>query len=341
VLLVNLGTPDAPTATAVRRYLGEFLWDPRVVELPRPLWWLILHGVILRFRPARVAGLYRKVWTDEGAPLLCHSKRLTAAVEGALGGDVRVALAMRYGQPSIERVLGELRAQGMRRLLVLPLYPQYSATTTAAVFDAVSAVLARWRWVPELRFIQHYHDHPAYIDALARSIAEHRQAHGSADRLLMSFHGIPLRYFNAGDPYFCECQKTARLLADRLGLEPDQWKLTFQSRFGREQWLKPYTDHTLREWPGQGVRSVDLVCPGFASDCLETLEEIDEENREIFVAAGGESFNYIPALNDRPDHAAALAQLLKAHLQGWDTAAETPHHRSERLERAKALGAVR
>jgi ferrochelatase len=313
--------------------------------MARPLWWLALHGVILRLRPAKVARAYQKVWTDEGSPLLSLSKKLTHAVErnmkSTASDRVLVALAMRYGQPSIEQVLNELRAQGMRRLLVLPLYPQYSATTTAAVFDEVSRVLSHWRWVPELRFVQHYHDHPAYIGALADSISEYWKANGQAERLLMSFHGIPKRYFTAGDPYFCECQKTARLLADRLGLEERRWQLTFQSRFGREEWLQPYTDHTLRDWAQQGIRDVDVVCPGFSVDCLETLEEIDEQNREFFLSAGGERYSYIPALNDGPGHATALAQLLADHMRGWDGAGESGDTLAERCERARTLGAVR
>ena len=344
VLLVNLGTPEAATAPAVRRYLAEFLWDPRVVEMARPLWWMILHGVILRIRPGRVARAYQAIWTEQGSPLLSISKELTRAVQQRvqerLAGKVEVVLAMRYGQPSIEQALNDLRAKGMRRLLVLPLYPQYSASTTAAVLDEVSRVLRNWRWVPELRFIQHYHDQPAYIEALANSVREHWEAHGRPELLMMSFHGIPQRYFMAGDPYFCECQKTGRLLAQRLELGEDQWQLTFQSRFGREPWLQPYTDHTLADKARQGVRHVDVVCPGFSVDCLETLEEIDEQNRELFLSSGGERFSYIPALNDRPDHADALVQLLSTHMGGWpDAAAEADAVLSERHRRARALGA--
>ena len=255
-------------------------------------------------------------------------------------GKVEVALAMRYGQPSIENTLNELRARGMRRLLVLPLYPQYSASTTAAVLDEVSRVLRDWRWVPEFRFVQHYHDKPAYIEALASSVREHWDEHGRPELLMMSFHGIPQRYFMAGDPYFCECQKTGRLLAERLELGEDQWQLTFQSRFGREPWLQPYTDHTLADKARQGVRHVDVVCPGFSADCLETLEEINEQNRELFLSHGGERFSYIPALNERPDHAAALVQLLGTHMHDWqDAATETDEDLSERYRRAQSLGA--
>ena len=344
VLLVNLGTPESPDTAAVRRYLAEFLWDPRLVEMPRPLWWTILHGAILRLRPARLARAYRSIWSEEGSPLLVIGERLQAALqrllEARIGGRVVTALAMRYGQPSIERALDGLRRQGMRRLLVLPLYPQYSATTTASVFDEVTRVLQQWRWLPELRFVLCYHDRPAYIEALANSVREHWQQHGRAQRLLMSFHGIPRRYFAAGDPYYCACQKTARLLAEKLGLEEGQWQLTFQSRFGREEWLQPYTDYTLRSWARQGIESVDVICPGFSADCLETLEEIAQQDRELFLANGGREYRYIAALNDRPDHVEALARLIETNLQGWvgDGAAEQDRL-AGCLERARALGA--
>ncbi len=344
VLLVNLGTTDAPTPDAVRRYLAEFLWDPRVVEMSRPLWWLILHGVILRLRPAKVARAYRSIWTDEGSPLLSISQRLTEALQKRLSADtpqrVEVALAMRYGKPSIEKTLQTLRERGMRRLLVVPLYPQYSATTTATVFDEVTRVLRHWRWVPELRFIQHYHDHPDYIRALADSARRHWEDRPQPEKLLMSFHGIPKRYFMAGDPYHCECQKTARLLADELGLNEDQWALTFQSRVGREEWLKPYTDKTLAAWGKQKLASVDVICPGFSIDCLETLEEIDQQNRELFQSRGGGEFSYIPALNDSPAHTGFLTGLIGVHLQGWDTDhAAGVEQRQETQRRAQAMGA--
>lgn len=342
VLLVNLGTPDAPTADAVRRFLAEFLWDPRVVEMARPLWWLILHGIILRLRPSRVARAYQTVWGEEGSPLMAISRKQVKAVRQQMasehGAQVEVVLAMRYGQPSIEQTLLELQRKGMRRLLVLPLYPQYSATTTASIFDEVFRVLQQWRWVPELRLIQHYHDDSAYIDALAASVREHWDTQGRAERLLMSFHGIPRRYFDAGDPYFCECQKTGRLLAERLELQDEQWLLTFQSRFGREEWLRPYTDHTLKAWAKQGVARVDVVCPGFSADCLETLEEITEQNRDLFVRAGGGELRYIPALNERPDHIQALSGLLGRHMAGWDLSSGIE---PQRQQRARALGAER
>ena len=351
VLLVNLGTPDAPTPAAVRRYLREFLWDPRVIELPRPLWWLVLNGVILNVRPRRSAHAYSVVWTDEGSPLLAISRRLRDALQAALDtelpGPVSVALGMRYGRPSVAEALRELRDAAVRRLLVLPMYPQYSATTTASVFDAVTAELQRWRWLPELRFVNHYHDDPAYIDALAGSVRRFQAAYGTPDRLLMSFHGIPRRYFLGGDPYHCECQKTGRLLAEALGLAPDRWRLGFQSRVGREEWLRPYTDETLRRWGAEGVRSVQVICPGFAADCLETLEEIALQNRDTFVAAGGKDYAFIPCLNDEPAHIGALSALVRRHLQGWPEAdpgydaSATADALAARKQRAMASGAER
>jgi len=345
ILLVNLGTPDSPSPRDVRRYLKEFLWDPRVVEMARPLWWLVLNGVILNTRPRRSARAYAKVWTEQGSPLLVISQQQRDALQQALAerlpGPVQVALAMRYGQPSIAAGLAELREAGARRVLVLPLYPQYSATTTASIFDAVTAELRRWRWLPELRFVNHYHDDPGYITALADSVRQHWAEHGQAEQLVMSFHGIPQDYFAAGDPYYCECQKTGRLLAGALGLGEAQWRLTFQSRLGPKQWLQPYTDHTLKELARGGVKTVDVVCPGFAADCLETLEEIAMENRDTFLAAGGEDYRYVPCLNDRPDHLAALAELVTRHACGWAEAESPadPDAPAQRLQRAAALGA--
>jgi len=340
ILLVNLGTPDEPDTRSVRRYLAEFLWDPRVVEIWRPLWWLMLHGVILRTRPRKVAALYRSIWTSEGSPLLVIPQKqcelIGARLADTVPGRVETVLAMRYGTPSIQAGLNELRERGARRLLVLPLYPQYSATTTASVFDEVTRVLGHWRRVPDLRFIQHYHDDPGYIAALATSIREHWAEHGQADKLLMSFHGIPRRCLLAGDPYFCEAQKTARLLADTLELGDDQWLLAFQSRFGREEWLSPYVDSTLKDWGKQGVGRVDVICPGFSADCLETLEEISVQNRETFLGNGGREFYYIPALNVREDHIAALSELLLRNMSGWDGDSDDP---VVRLARARALGA--
>ena len=321
ILLVNLGSPDAPDPSAVRRYLAQFLSDPRVVEANRLVWWFVLHAIILRFRPARAAKSYKKVWTDDGSPLVHISKLQTRAIQKKLEdrfrGHVIADLAMTYGNPSIKSGLEGLRKAGARRLLILPLYPQYSGTTTAAVFDQVTNILQGWRWLPDLRMINSYHDHPQYIGALADSIKHQWQNNPRGELLLFSFHGIPLRYVYNGDPYFCHCQKTARLVAEKLELGNDEWKVVFQSRFGREPWLEPYCSETLKRLPTEGVKSVDVICPGFAADCLETLEEIKIENRDYFIEAGGESFNYIPCLNDDPAHIDALCEILTAHMFGW------------------------
>lgn len=315
IVLVNLGTPQAPTPKALRTYLAEFLADRRIIELPRWLWRLILHGVILRIRPARAAKAYAKVWTKGGSPLMVNSVALTDAVAKQLTTDnTRVALAMRYGQPSIHDVFTEMAEQGVNRLVVLPLYPQYSGTTTASVMDGCTNWLAQTRWIPEFHLITSYHDQPAYIEALAQSVKQYWAEHGQAERLLVSFHGIPQRYFDAGDPYHCHCHKTARLLAEALGLAEDQWQLAFQSRFGREPWLQPYADKTLEAWGKGGVKSVQVICPGFAADCLETLEEIALEGKELFCEAGGDEFGYIPALNAQPAHVDALVQLVRDRL---------------------------
>jgi len=322
ILLTNLGTPDAPTTSALRRYLKEFLWDKRVVDLPRPLWWLILNGIILNIRPQRSAKLYRKVWTENGSPLMDISLRQQAALQTELDNNYpetfRVELAMRYGNPSIADGMQALRNTGCRYVLVLPLYPQYSLTTTESTFDAVSAVMKTGQDMPELHLVRHYHDHPAYIAALAASIREDIKTHARPDtplpdKLLFSFHGIPKRYYENGDPYPIECRRTAELLAEALELKDDAWMLTFQSRFGREEWMQPYTDKTLQSLPQKGVKNVAVVCPGFAADCLETLEEISIQNRKFFIDAGGESFRYIPALNDRKDHIRALADIVHGH----------------------------
>lgn len=321
ILLVNLGSPDAPTPSAVRRYLAQFLADPRVVETNRFIWWLVLHGVILRLRPSRSAKSYKKVWTEDGSPLIHFTRLQTQAIQKKLEdrfrGHVIADMAMTYGKPSIKNGLEGLRKAGARRLLILPLYPQYSATTTAAVFDQVTDVLKGWRWLPDLRMINQYHDHPKYISALANSIKTQWAENKQSDLLLFSFHGIPQRYVNNGDPYFCHCQKTARLVAEELKLKDDEWKVVFQSRFGREPWLQPYCSVTLQELPAANIKSVDVICPGFAADCLETLEEIQMENKELFIEAGGESFNYIPCLNNSKDHMDALCEILTAHMFGW------------------------
>ncbi len=325
VLLVNLGTPEAPTARAVRPYLAQFLSDPRVIELPRALWWLILHGVILRIRPPRSARAYAKMWTPQGSPLRVNSEALAEALQVALnqhqrdlgGGPVQVALAMTYGHPSVLEQIEQLQRNGVRRLLILPLYPQYSGTSTGAVLDALAAAITRLRWPPELRVINSYHDDPAHIDALAGSIEAWWAQHGRGEKLLLSFHGIPQRYLHAGDPYFCQCHATARRLRERLGLDEAQMPMSFQSRVGREAWLTPYTDRAVRELGTTGIKRLDVVCPGFAVDCLETLEEIAMQNRDFFIEAGGEELRYIPALNDSPQQVQAMAELVQRHGQGW------------------------
>jgi ferrochelatase len=317
LLLVNLGTPSAPSAAAVRRYLAEFLHDHRVVELTRWLWCPLLHFVILPLRAPRLAKKYAQIWTEGGSPLLAHSRALTAAVQAQLPG-LEVRLAMRYGEPSVGSVLRELDAQGLERVLVLPLYPQYSGSTTASVHDAVGAELARWRRRPAVQLLGDYHLDAAWLDALADSVRAHWQAQGRGDRLLLSFHGLPVAQDRAGDPYAQQCRAGAQALAQRLGLRDEEWQLSFQSRFGRQQWLQPYTDGVLTQMGREGVRRVDVLCPGFAVDCLETLEEIAVENAARFVAAGGEALRYIPALNAGAAHAQALAGLARRALGGMD-----------------------
>ena len=342
IVLCNLGTPDEATATALRRYLAEFLGDHRVVEIPKPIWWLILHGIILRTRPAKSAAKYASIWMPEGSPLKVWTDRQATLLRGYLGErghQVTVRYAMRYGNPSIPAVLDELKAQGTTRVLIVPAYPQYSGTTTASVFDAVAHWGLKVRHLPELRFINRYHDDAGYIEALAKKVRAHWMHHGQADQLVMSFHGVPERTLQLGDPYHCECQKTARLLAERLGLAKDRYKLTFQSRFGKAKWLEPYTEPTLIALAQQGVKSVDVVCPGFTSDCLETLEEINMEAREAFLHAGGQAFNYIDCLNDSPDWIRALTALTERHLQGWPTKqADDPMALAASRERALARG---
>ena len=321
LLLVNLGTPDAPTTAAVRRFLKQFLSDPRVVEYPRLLWWLILNGIILRVRPSRSAKAYREIWTDAGSPLMLHSQDLAERIRKQMTERAPerfvVELAMTYGSPSIPDAIDRLQHARARRLLVLPLYPQYSGTTTASVFDAVTDKLQGMRWVPETRFINQYHDEPGYIGALAASIREHWEREGRSAHLLLSFHGVPQYTLDKGDPYYCHCRKTGRLLAEALGLGDDDWTLSFQSRVGREEWLKPYTDETVRELAGNGVETLDVACPGFSTDCLETLEEIAMQNGEFFAEAGGKSLHYIPALNARDDHVRFLCELIEQHSTGW------------------------
>jgi protoporphyrin/coproporphyrin ferrochelatase len=342
-LLVNLGTPEAPTPPAIRRFLAQFLWDPRVVEAPRWLWWLALHGVILRFRPSKSAHAYRQIWTPAGSPLLLHSRALVDGVRSALNSRLPaiVVLGMSYGSPSIPSALERLRNAGVRRLIVLPLYPQYSSTTSASVFDRVTSELQRWRWVPELRFIGNYHDDPAYIEAVSASIREHWRTH-ERGHLLFSFHGVPRRYLLAGDPYHCQCLKTARLVASSLGLDAAEWSVSFQSQVGRDEWLRPYTDETLMQMAQHGRRRISVVCPGFATDCLETLEEIAIRNRALFMARGGEFYDYIPALNASTAHADLLADLLARHAGGWPAADAIPAEQLDASrQRALRQGAAR
>lgn len=351
VMLVQLGTPDAAEPGAVRRYLKEFLSDPRVVEIPRLVWWPILNGIILRVRPRKSAAKYAQIWTQAGSPLAVHTRRQTQMLQewlAAKGADVDVVHAMRYGNPSIPSVLRELRQRNVTRLLVVPLYPQYAGSTTATVCDAVWRELSTWRNLPELRMVRGFHDASAYIEALAARVRQAWAKDGPPDKLVMSFHGVPRRTLLMGDPYHCECLVTGRLLAQRLGLSADRWVVTFQSRFGRAEWLQPYTAPTLAELGRSGAGRVDVVCPGFVSDCLETLEEISMEGREEFLHAGGKDFRYIPCLNDDPGFIDSLGALVETHTAGWPVQHPTPEQsrrdeeaRAQRKSRALALGAER
>ena len=343
VLLVNLGTPAAPTAAALRPYLAQFLGDPRVVEIPRLAWWPILHGIILNVRPAKSAAKYRSIWTPEGSPLAVWTARQARAVGDALlrrGHQVETQWAMRYGEPSVPRALDSLRAAGATRVLVLPMYPQYAAATTGSVCDAVFEWARRARRVPELRFVGEHHDDEGYIDALARRLQAHWAGRPRAERLVLSFHGLPERSLHLGDPYHCHCLTTARLLRERLGLPAEQVVVTFQSRFGKARWLQPYTAPTLQALAAQGVSSVDVMCPGFVADCLETLEEIAQEARDTYLAAGGRDFRYVPCLNGDARWIEALTDLAERHLQGWPTR-QLPDAGAlaAQRERARALGA--
>lgn len=338
VLIVNLGTPDAPTTAAVREYLAEFLSDPRVVEIPRLLWKLILHGIVLRLRPAKSAEAYQRVWTEDGSPLMTGSADLTdqiaARLDELVPGKTVVKLAMRYGKPSIAQTLQDMQAQQVERLMIVPLYPQYSGATTGTVADAVFQELSRWRWVPELRLLGTYHDDPAYIHSVVQSVRDHWRTHGQADKLFISFHGMPKATLEAGDPYFCHCHKTARLIADDLGLHESQWEMAFQSRFGKAEWLKPYVAERLQQLPGEGIKNLTVICPGFSIDCLETLDEIAVEGRESFLQAGGNSFDYIPALNATPAHVSFMTERIISQASGWP---ELRASDSEQQKQALAL----
>jgi protoporphyrin/coproporphyrin ferrochelatase len=350
VLLVNLGTPDEPTPSAVRRYLAEFLSDRRVVEIPPLIWKIILHSIILRTRPAKSAAKYKKVWTNEGSPLLVWTNRQAQYLRGHLGEQlkslglpsdlVKIEVGMRYGNPSLASAWEKLKAQQCDRLLVLPMYPQYAGSTTATANDVVFDLLKRERFQPAVRTMQTWHDDPNYIDALAKHIGAYWQKHGRPQKLLMTFHGVPKFTLMKGDPYHCLCHVTGRLLAVRLGLKEDEWMLPFQSRFGKAEWLKPYTDETLKALPKQGVKSLHVVCPGFPADCLETLEEIAMEGKEDFMHAGGEKYEYIPALNDDANLIKALGDLTLRHLQGWLNVPPTTAVLEQQVARAKSLGAT-
>jgi ferrochelatase len=321
VLLVNSGTPDSISTRDVRRFLGALLGDPRVVELPRWLWLPVLHGIILRTRPFRSARKYRKIWTTEGSPLLVHSrelaKQLTKELASRTLAPINVEIAMLYANPSVELGLHRLREAGARRTLIVPMFPQYSGVSTGAVFDQVTAIVKQWRWIPELRFITNYHDHPSYISALKQSVVEHWREHGKTRHLVIAFHGIPQKYFDRGDPYFCFCQKTGRLLAEELQIPEGSWTVSFQSRFGPGKWLKPYTDEVIRGLPSRGINEVTVISPGFAADCLETLEELAIEARDNFIQAGGVRFEYVAALNSSRSHVLMQADIIQQHLSGW------------------------
>jgi ferrochelatase len=349
IVLVNLGTPDAPTRSAVRRYLKEFLSDPRVVEIPRLVWWFILNLIILPLRSGKSAAKYASIWSRDGSPLKVHTQRQATLLRGALGerghDALRVTMAMRYGSPGLPEVLDKLKAEHCERVVILPAYPQYSSTTTGSIYDAVFAHYKDVRNLPELRMVKHYHDHDGYLDALRDSVLAYWDAHGRGQQLVLSFHGVPKRTLLLGDPYHCECHKTARLLAAKLRLGPDQYMVTFQSRFGKAEWLQPYTAPTLRQLARDGVERVDVICPGFTSDCLETLEEIAIEAKHEFEQAGGKQFHYIPCLNEQPSWIAGLAEIAEQHLIGWPTMMTPGQREAEQRaaetgrERARALGA--
>ncbi|WP_440876170.1 ferrochelatase [Thalassotalea sp. PLHSN55] len=322
ILITNLGTPEQPTTASVRRYLKEFLSDPRVVEIPRLVWLIILHGIILRVRPSKSAKLYQSIWTEQGSPLLAITEQqkaklidvLTAQHGERFTNNVVVDIAMRYGNPSIENALNNFQRQGINNIVVMPLYPQYAGPTTGSTFDAIAKVLTKWRWVPSVHFISSYHDNALYIQALANSVSEFISANGKPDKLVLSYHGMPKLFHQAGDPYYDYCQRTTDLLVEQLGLAETDYIQTFQSRFGKAEWLQPYTDETLENLPKQGVKNIAIISPAFSADCLETLEELEGENREVFIEAGGEQYHYIPALNDRDDHIRAIADLIQPYM---------------------------
>ena len=345
ILLINLGTPEAPTAAALRPYLKEFLSDPRVVEIPRPIWWVILNGIILNTRPKKSAAKYAAIWTPDGSPLKVHTAKQAKLLKGWLGGKIAsplmVEYAMRYGEPAIAATLAQMKAAGCDRILLLPLYPQYAASSTGTALDAAMAWWGKIRNQPALRSVRSYHDHPAYIAALIANIHDYWQRHGRPDVLLISFHGVPRYTLDKGDPYHCECRKTARLLTEGLGLTEQQYRVTFQSRFGRAEWLQPYTDKTLAELGKAGVNRVDVIAPGFTSDCLETLEELAMEGRDSFMKAGGKEFNYIPTLNEHPAWIAALGEIALENLGGWVSATLDKDAAERQRQQSKQLAMER
>ena len=346
LLLTNTGTPDAPTRSALRSFLAQFLSDSRVVDWPRWIWIPILHGIILRLRSRRVARRYQRIWTKQGSPLLISTRNVAARLQEALQAQysqqIMVAVGMRYGTPSIAEGLQELQSSGVGRILILPLFPQYTAATTASSFDAVFAEIQRWRWMPELRTVNSYHAHPAYIRALVSTIQASWEQDRKTDRLLFSFHGIPESQLHAGDPYYHQCQETASLVAQQLDLAEGTYQISFQSNFGPQEWLKPYTGTLLRQWAEEGIGGVGVICPGFSCDCLETLYEIKEEARQAFKQAGGKDFSYIDALNDRPEHIQAIAEIILPQLEDWlnyvdETKNENPVERLRKSENANTL----
>ncbi len=342
ILLINLGTPAAPTAAAVRPYLKQFLSDPRVVEIPRLAWWFILNGIILNTRPKQSAAKYASIWTRDGSPLAIYTRQQAKLLQGYMGDagqQVMVEWAMRYGQPSVADKLMALKAAGCDRVLAVPLYPQYAASSSGSAMDALADAIKTLRNPPELRIVKQFHDSPAYIDTLARRVQSHWAQQGRGDHLVMSFHGIPRFSLDKGDPYHCQCHKTARLLAEQLGLNKDQYTVAFQSRFGRTEWLKPYTSEVLQQLGTRKTGKLDVICPGFVADCLETLEEIAMEGKETFLTAGGGQYRYIPALNAEPDWIIALARILAPHLGGWLEHQEDKQATAARLSQARALGA--
>ena len=343
ILLVNLGTPDAPTPKALKPYLKEFLSNSRVIEMPKWLWWPILNIIILNIRPKKSAEKYSLIWTKEGSPLKVHTERQTKLLLGFIGERIKpvplIEYAMSIGTPSISAVLARMKQQGCERILVLPLYPQYAASSTAAAFDGVFAQLRKLRNVPAIRTVKHYHDHPGYIGALAQNVRDYWMKTGKPDKLIMSFHGVPHFTLEKGDPYHCECQKTGRLLAEELDLDTDEFQICFQSRFGRTEWLRPYTTDILEQLGSQNIRRIDVICPGFVSDCLETLEEIAIEGKKTFIQAGGQEFHYIPCLNERDDWIHALADIALTNLEGWLSLEESKESAEQSRQRAIKMGA--